>query len=96
MALDDGWVAEGRTARRRLLDRVMELAEKNPNLTAVTNALRRVHEVVLSHEIVTDDQRDDPDQPPDPGAPQSPGARAIETPDEDDLDGGEGGPVGVC
>lgn len=59
-----GWLTRAKDVRLKLLDRIEELAATSKNLTAVTNALRRTHEVVLSDEIVhDDDQPHVPDQP---------------------------------
>lgn len=60
-----GWIDEARDARRRLIDRVTELAAKSKSLRAVTDALRRTNEMVMAHEIVHDgdDQPHGPDQP---------------------------------
>jgi transposase len=66
-----GWIDEARDTRRFLVHRTKELAGKSKRLDRVTNALRRIHEVVLSHEILNDpddadDQHHGPDQPADP------------------------------
>lgn len=75
-----GWIDEARAARRALVDRVVQLAVDSEDLTAVTNAMRRVNEVVMAHEIIEGDEtppddetglddaeRDDADQPAPPG-----------------------------
>ena len=73
-----GWIDEGRALRRQLIDRIAVLASASDNLPAVTDALRRVHEVVLSHEIVTDPDAEpaDPDQPEDQGEAEGEGGEA--------------------
>ena len=76
-----GWIEQGRDARLQLVAKVAEIAGRArsvKDLKAVTDALRRIHEVVLSHEILggaetkASDQRDEPDQPRDePPAPSA-------------------------
>lgn len=73
-----GWIDEARSARRSLIDRVVVLASTSKKLGEVTNALRRVNEVVMAHEIIEggdveppepepdDAERDDADQPAPP------------------------------
>ena len=57
--INEGWIESGRAARLRLIERQLEVAEgKNVALKDLTNALRRTHEVVMSHEIVNGDPTD--------------------------------------
>lgn len=95
----DGWIEEARDVRRKALARVGELLGDARNLTSAVNALRRVHEVILSDEILNDDpgaaadalddQRPDPDRAEASGEAQ--GSRGGEGEDgPGDLGGGEG------
>ena len=57
--INEGWIESGRAARLRLIERQLEVAEgKGVTLKEVTDALRRTHEVVMSHEIVNGDPTD--------------------------------------
>lgn len=76
------WIEEARDARRVVIARTVYLAKRSKRLDRVTNALRRIHEVVLSHEILND-----PDDDQHHGADQSTDSRTAEAPD--DTKGGE-------
>lgn len=72
--ISENWIDRAKQTRGELVNRVRELARTSRNLTAVTNGLRRVHEVVLSHEIVNDGAEPQlPDQPADPGEAEGEG-----------------------
>lgn len=80
-AVRDGWINEARDARRALIDRVTQLAAKSTNLSHVTNALRRVNEIVVADDILRDDaESDGADQPEAAGARE--GSRGAEGPGE--------------
>lgn len=50
-----GWIDKARAARARLIESVVEAAESpKATLRERTDALRRVHEVVMSHEVLND------------------------------------------
>jgi hypothetical protein len=70
-----GWIDEGRLLRRKLIDRIASVAADTEDLDALINALRRTHEVVMSHEIVHDPdaQPDLAHQLPDPGEAEGEG-----------------------
>lgn len=97
--LSKGWIDEARNARRMLVARTVALAAKSKNLTAVTNATRRLNEIVLAHEIVHEDpgaaadaldaEHHDADQREAAGEAQGPGG-ADGDEGSGDLGGGEG------
>lgn len=98
VSVRQGWIDEARDARRMLVARTVQLAMRSKSLRAVTEASRRMHEIVMSHEIVNDDpstaadalaERHEPDQSAHPGeAEGSIGSEGDDGPD--DLGGGEG------
>lgn len=54
--INDGWILAGRAHRLQLIRRQAVLVERrNVKLTAVTNALRRTHEMIATHELLSDD-----------------------------------------
>jgi transposase len=69
--ISKGWIEEARDLRRLLIARTREVALKSNDLDALTNTLRRTHEVVMSHEIVNEPDPDaehhGADQPEDQG-----------------------------
>ncbi len=94
------WIDEARDARRMLVDRIVALASRSKSLRAVTEAGRRVHEIVMSHEVVNEDpssatdaigdaERHESDQPAHPGEAQGP-LGAGDDDGQGDLEGGEG------
>lgn len=95
-AVSDTWIDEARAARRAIIARMVELAETNKNLRAVTEAGRRINEMVMAHEVLHEDPgaaadalADDAHQREDSGAAE--GSRGVEGDDgPDDFGGGEG------
>lgn len=90
------WIEKARDLRSKLIDRIGELAGTNPSIRATTEALRRVHEVIISHEILADDPgsaadalADDADQRTPAGEAEGPRGEAGDD-GEGDLGGGEG------
>lgn len=90
------WIEKARSLRSKLIDRIGVLADTNPSIRATTEALRRVHEVIVSHEILDEDPgtaadalADEPDRNEAEGAVE--GSRGVEGDDgPDDFGGGEG------
>lgn len=95
-AVSADWIERARDLRAKLIDRIGTLAETNPSMRATTEALRRVHEVIVSHEILADDPEaaadvlsEQPDRDEAPG--EAEGARGDGGDEEPpDLGGGEG------
>lgn len=90
------WIDEARNARRAIISRMVELAARSKNLRSVTEAGRRINEMVMAHEVLTDDPgaaadalADDVDQRAPAGPAQGEGGAPGDD-GEGDLGGGEG------
>lgn len=61
--INDEFLGTAKAARHRLVEIVMELAEKKDiTLTDAVTALRRVNEVVMAHEVLNPSDNSDDDK----------------------------------